>query len=81
LDLCFVLVVVGVVVGLLLVAGCAVELVDLPPQPATAKLLASTARSVSMAASGVLLIGQAPIVDGGLGRSPYQAFLAPIAVA
>ncbi len=41
---------------------------------------ARAATSVSMAVSGVLLIGRAPIVARGLGRSPYQAFAAPIAV-
>jgi hypothetical protein len=82
LDLCFVLVVVlvGVVVGLLLVAGLLVEPPDLPPHPATAKVLARTARSVSMAVSGVLFMGRAPSVVRGLGRSPYQAFPASIAV-
>jgi EmrB/QacA subfamily drug resistance transporter len=76
--LCFVLVD-GVVVGLLLVAGLAVEPPDLLPQPATATVLASTARSVSMAVSGVLFMGRAPMVVGGLGRSPYQAFTVSIA--
>ena len=41
------------------------EELDLPPQPAIAMLLASTAASVSMAVSGVLLMG----------RPPYQPFL------
>jgi hypothetical protein len=53
------------------------ELVEdelLPPQPAIAKLEARTARSVSMAVSGVLFMGRAPMVVRGLGRSPYQAF-------
>ena len=45
----------------------------LPPQPATATLLAKTARSVSMAVSGVLFMGRAPRVIRGLGRPPYQA--------
>jgi hypothetical protein len=73
LDLCFVLVV-GDVVGLLLVVGFAVEPLDLPPHPATATVLARTARIVSMAVSGVLFMGRAPMVVRGLGRSPYQAF-------
>jgi uncharacterized membrane protein len=50
------------------------------PQPATAIVLARTARAVSMAASGVLLIGRAPIVARGQERSPYQGHLAPSAV-
>ena len=55
------------------------ELAALPPHPATATVLARTASSVSMAVSGVLFIGRAPIVARGLGGSPYQAFAAPIA--
>ena len=56
-----------------------VELVEdeedelLLPHPATATVLASTARAVSMAVSGVLLMGRAPIVARGLGGPPYQA--------
>ncbi|HEY2282752.1 MAG TPA: MFS transporter [Solirubrobacteraceae bacterium] len=74
-------VLVGVLVaGVLLVAGVAVELPDLPPQPATAKVLARTAASVRIAVSGVLLMGRAPVVVCGLGRSPYQPPAAPIAV-
>jgi hypothetical protein len=69
--------VVDVLVGVVLVF--AVELVDvdeeelLPPHPATTTVLASTATSVSMAVSGVLLTGRAPVVvPPGLGGSPYQ---------
>jgi hypothetical protein len=40
------------------------ELLLLPPHPATATVVASTARSVSMAVSGVFLMGRAPIVAG-----------------
>jgi hypothetical protein len=68
-----------VVVGVVLDVGVALDLVDedelLEPQPATATVLASTARAVSMAVSGVLLIGWAPIVARGLGRAAYQAFV------
>jgi hypothetical protein len=70
--------VVGVVVPL--VAGVEVELPPLPPQPATARVLASTATSVRMAVSGVLLMGRAPIVARGLERPHYQAFLVSTAV-
>ena len=52
----------------------------LPPHPATARVLASAARIVSMAVSGVLLMGRAPVVARGFGRSPYQASAVPIAV-
>ncbi len=55
------------------------ELPPLPPQPATATVLASTATSVSMAVSGAVLMGRAPIVARGLGGSPYQAFAGSIA--
>jgi EmrB/QacA subfamily drug resistance transporter len=72
-------VVVVSVVGVLVVL--AVELVPLPPHPATATLLARTASVVSMAVSGDFLMGRAPIVAEGLGRSPYQALSAPTAVA
>ncbi|HTY96939.1 MAG TPA: MFS transporter, partial [Solirubrobacteraceae bacterium] len=74
--MCFFVVVVGVVVGF--VDG--VLLVDellLPPQAANTKVMASAARSVSMAVSGNLRIGRAPIVTRGLGRPPYQALPAP----
>ena len=53
----------------------------MPPQPATATLLASTAVVVSMAISGVLLMGRAPIVARVLSDPHYQAPLAPIARA
>jgi hypothetical protein len=72
--------VVVVVVGVLLVAGLAEE--ELPaslPHPATATVLARVAASVSMAVSGVLFMGRAPIVARGLGGSPYQPFAVPIA--
>jgi EmrB/QacA subfamily drug resistance transporter len=75
LDLCL-----WVVVVLLVVVCFELELVLLPPHPATAKVLARTAASVSMAVSGVLLMGRAPIVARGLGSPPYQPFAAPIAV-
>ena len=65
-------VVVGVVVGVLVV-----EELLFPPQAASTKVLASAARSVSMAVSGNLRIGRAPIVARGLGRPPYQAPPAP----
>ena len=48
-----------------------------PPQAASTKVLESAARSVSMAVSGNLRIGRAPIVARGLGRPPYQAPPAP----
>jgi hypothetical protein len=38
------------------------ELDDLPPHPATTTVLARMATSVSMAFSGVLFMGRAPIV-------------------
>ena len=53
----------------------------MPPQPATATLLARNARVVSMAVSEDFLMRRAPIVAEGLGRSPYQAFSGPSAVA
>jgi len=73
-----------VVVGLLLVAAAGVvvaeeeeeELPPLLPHPATARALARMAAVVSMAVSGVLLMGRAPIIARGLGRSRYQAFAA-----
>jgi hypothetical protein len=81
-DVCLCVVVV-VVVGLLVVCFVEDELLSLPPQPARATVAASAATSVSMAVSGVLLIVRAPIfiVVRRFGRSPYQAFAAPIAVA
>jgi EmrB/QacA subfamily drug resistance transporter len=54
-----------VVVAGLLVVCLAVELPPLPPHPAAAKLPARTAAAASMAVSGVLLIGRAPVVIGG----------------
>jgi hypothetical protein len=61
------------VVLVLLVAGVVVaeELPPLLPHPAIATLAATAATSVSMAVSGVLLIGRAPIVIVlcSLGRS------------
>jgi hypothetical protein len=42
------------------------ELPDFPPHPATTKVVARTASSVSMAVSGVLLMRGAPIVVRGL---------------
>ena len=68
------------VVGVLLVVGLADELPDLPPQPATALVLATARTSVSMAVSGVLFMCRAPIVACGLGCSPYQPSSTPIAV-
>jgi hypothetical protein len=48
----------------------------LPPQPPIATLAASTARAVSMAVSGVLLMaGRALLVAGLLGRPAYQPCL------
>jgi hypothetical protein len=56
------------------------ELPPLLPHPATATALARMAAVVSMAVSGVLLMGRAPIVLArGFERSPYQAFREPIA--
>ena len=77
--LCLCPVVVVSVVGVLVVVF-AVEL-PLPPHPATATLLARTASVVSMAVSEDFLMGRAPIVAEGLGRSPYQAVSGPTAVA
>ena len=80
--MCFFVVV--VLVGVLLLVG--VALVDededepLLPHPATATVLARTARAVSMAVSGVLLMGRAPIVARGIGGPPYQAPAMGIAV-
>jgi hypothetical protein len=81
LDLCFFVVV--VLVGVLLLVG--VVLVDededepLLPHPPTAIVLARTASAVSMAVSGVLLMGRAPIVARVLDGAAYQAFPPPIA--
>jgi EmrB/QacA subfamily drug resistance transporter len=79
LVLCLCAVVVVVVLGPLVV-DLAVELPLLPPHPVTATLLARTASVVSMAVSEDFLMGRAPIVAEGLGRSPYQAFSGPSAV-
>ena len=57
------------------------ELLALPPHAASTRVAARAATIVSMAVSGVLLMGRAPNVMQGFGRSPYQAFTAPIAVA
>jgi EmrB/QacA subfamily drug resistance transporter len=77
LVLCLCPLVVVCVVGVLVCV--AVELVLLPPHPATATPLVRSARLVSMAVSEDFLIGRAPIVAEGLGRSPYQASAGPIA--
>jgi EmrB/QacA subfamily drug resistance transporter len=73
-----------VVVGVVFDVGVALDLLVedelLEPHPATATVLASTARAVSMAVSGVLLMGWAPIVARGLGRAAYQASARPIPV-
>jgi hypothetical protein len=63
--------VLGVVAaGVLLVVEVAEdELPELPPQPAIARVLAT---SVSIAISGVLFMGRAPNLARGLGHSPYQ---------
>jgi hypothetical protein len=81
-DVCLCVVVV-VVAGLPVVCLVEDELLSLPPHPANATVTASVATSVSMAVSGVLLIVRAPvfIVVRRFGRSPYQAFAAPIAAA
>jgi hypothetical protein len=71
-------VVVVVVVGVLVagVVDVAEELPPLLPHPATARVLARTARAVSIAVSDVRFIGRAPIVSRGLGGSPYQGYMA-----
>jgi EmrB/QacA subfamily drug resistance transporter len=81
LVLCLCVVVVGLVVaGALLVAGFAEGVLPvLPPHPATVPVAARAAASVSIAVSGVLFMGRAPIVARGLGGSPYQPFAAWIA--
>ncbi len=75
--------VVVVLVGVVLVVGVAVVVDEedelLLPHPATAMVLARTAKAVSMAVSGVLLMGWAPIVARWLGRAAYQALPVPIA--
>jgi hypothetical protein len=59
----------GVVVSF---AGLDVDVseLDFPPQADSARLLASTAASVSMAVSGVLFMGRAPFLSRGQGRPP-----------
>ena len=67
---------VGVALELVVVLVAVLDEEELLPHAANASVLASTARAVSMALSGVLLIGRAPFVARGLGRSPYQALAA-----
>jgi EmrB/QacA subfamily drug resistance transporter len=50
------------------------------PHPAITKVLARTAKSVSMAVSEVRFIGRAPVVFRMLGSPPYQGGLRAIAV-
>jgi hypothetical protein len=69
-----------VLVGAVVLVEELAELPPLPPQPATTTVAARTARIVSMAISGVLLMGRAPIGMRGFGRPPYQALRAPIAL-
>jgi hypothetical protein len=73
-----------VLVGVVLLVGVAldeeVEDDELLPHPATAIVLASTAKAVRMAVSGVLLMGRAPIVARVLGGPPYQGPATRIAV-
>ncbi len=73
----------AVVVGVLLVAGLAdeEELVALLPQPAIATVAARAAARASIALSGVLFMGRAPILARGLGGSPYQPLAVPNAAA
>jgi hypothetical protein len=78
--LCFLVlfVEVGVVEDGVVAAGAEVDFEEEllpPPHPATARVLASTASSVSIADSDVRFIGRAPIVSRVLGRPPYQGFL------
>jgi EmrB/QacA subfamily drug resistance transporter len=79
--LCVVVVLAGVVLLVGVVPLVAVE-EELPllPHPATATVLARTATAVSMAVSGVLFMGRAPIVARWLERPPYQAFAREIEV-
>jgi hypothetical protein len=67
--------VVVVLVGVVLDFGVDVDFdeEELPPHAATATVHARRASSVSMAVSGVLLMGRAPVVDPRLGGPPYQA--------
>jgi len=76
LDLC--LWVVVVLVGVVLDVGVAFDVdvfdeEELLPHAATTMVDARRASSVSMAVSGVLLMGRAPVVDPRLGGPPYQA--------
>jgi hypothetical protein len=76
LDLCLCVVVV-LVVGVVLLVGVVLVVEEdeelLLPHPATAMVLARTARAVSMAVSGVLLMGRAPVFARRLRDPPYQA--------
>jgi hypothetical protein len=67
--------VVVVLVGVVLDFGVDVvfDEEELLPHAATATVHARRASSVSMAVSGVLLMGRAPVVDPRLGGPPYQA--------
>jgi hypothetical protein len=76
LDLCLwvVVVLVGVVLDVVVLEVDVVfEEEELLPHAATATVHARRASSVSMAVSGVLLMGRAPVVDPRLGGPPYQA--------
>jgi hypothetical protein len=72
-----VVVVVDVVEEDVVVAGVEVDFEEelLPPQPATASVLARTARTVKIAESEVRFIGRAPFVFRRLGRPGYQGHL------
>jgi EmrB/QacA subfamily drug resistance transporter len=72
--LCVVGAVLVVLAGVLLVAGVAVDELDvLPPHPATAKVVARTEAIVSIALNDVLfIVRRAPDLARGLGASPYQ---------
>jgi hypothetical protein len=71
--------VVVVLVGVVLDVGVVVDVdvvfdeEELLPHAATATVHARRASSVSMAVSGVLLMGRAPGIDPRLGGPPYQA--------
>jgi hypothetical protein len=67
--------VVVVLVGVVLDFGVDVDFdeEELLPHAATATVHARRVSSVSMAVSGVLLMGRAPVVDPRLGGPPYQA--------
>jgi hypothetical protein len=64
-----VVVVPGVVVPVVAGVDVVVVVLDFPPHADSARLLASTAASVSMAVSGVLFMGGAPFLTG-VGRPP-----------